>query len=150
MLHAKYQSSALSSFREDFQRFCHSFSYWLPCWLPWQPELWVEFNLLNNFGRASPKEHPCQVSSKLALWFRSRRCLKKLWTTHDGRRTLDDGRRTFGSGELKSSTINGHGRIISIHFGQNWMGNPDIFKLNHRPDGRMKRQASACGVKTLV
>ena len=30
------------------------------------PELRVEFNLLNNFGRASPKEHPCKVSSRLA------------------------------------------------------------------------------------
>ena len=53
-------------------------------WLPWQPELWLEFNLLNNFGRASPKEHPCQVPSRLAQWFRRRRCLKKLWTTHAG------------------------------------------------------------------
>ena len=53
-------------------------------WLPWQPELWLEFNLLNNFGRASPKQHPCKVSSRLAQWFRRRRCLKKLWTTHDG------------------------------------------------------------------
>ena len=60
-------------------------------WLPWQPELWLEFNLLNNFGRVSPKEHPCQVSSWLAQWFRRRRCLKKLWTTHDGRRTTDAG-----------------------------------------------------------
>ena len=55
-----------------------------PFWLPWQPELWVEFNLLNNFGKASPTEHPCQVSSRLAQWFRRRRCLKKLWTTHKG------------------------------------------------------------------
>ena len=58
MLHTKYQSSMPSSFREeDFQRFCYFFSFWLP----WQPELWVEFDLLNNFGRASPKEHTCQV-----------------------------------------------------------------------------------------
>ena len=80
MLHTKYQSSMPSSFRkEDFQGFCYFFSFWLP----WQPELWVEFNLLNTFCRASPKEHPCQVSSRLAQWFRRRRCLKKLWTTHD-------------------------------------------------------------------
>ena len=57
--------------------------------MPWQPELWVEFNLLNTFGRALPKEHPCQVSSRLAQWFRRRRCLKKLWTTHDARRTTN-------------------------------------------------------------
>ena len=80
MLHTKFQSSMPSSFREeDFQRFCCFFSFWLP----WQPELWLEFNLLNNFGRASPKEHPCQVSSRLAQWFR-RRCLKKLWTPDAG------------------------------------------------------------------
>ena len=40
---------------------------------------------LEQLGRASPKEHPCQVSSRLALWFRRRRCLKKLWTTDIGR-----------------------------------------------------------------
>ena len=54
-------------------------------WLPWQPQLWLKFNLLNNFGRASPKEHPCHISSRLAQWFWRRRCLKKLWTTHDRR-----------------------------------------------------------------
>ena len=62
---------------------------WFSFWLLWQPDLWVEFNLLNSFGRASPKEHPCQVSSRLAEWFRRRKCLKKL-------RTTDDARRTFG------------------------------------------------------
>ena len=57
MLHTIYHSSTSSSFRAaDFQRFCIFF----PFWLPWQPELWVEFNRLNNFGTASPKEHPCQ------------------------------------------------------------------------------------------
>ena len=39
----------------------------------------MELNSLNSFCRASPKEHPCQVSSRLAQWFRRRRCLKKLW-----------------------------------------------------------------------
>ena len=60
------------------------YSFWLP-WQPdsWQPDLWLEFNLLNNFGRASPKEHPCQVSSRLAQWFRRRKCLKKSWTMDD-------------------------------------------------------------------
>ena len=42
-------------------------------------QLWVEFSSLNNFFKASPKEHPGQVSSRLALWLR-RRCLKKLLT----------------------------------------------------------------------
>ena len=62
----------------------------LSFWLPWQPDLWLEFNLFSNFGRASHKEHPCQVSSSLAPWFR-RRCLKKLWTTDDARWTTDIG-----------------------------------------------------------
>ena len=45
--------------------------------MPWQPELGMELHSLNNFPRASPKEHPCQISSRLAQWFK-RRCLKKL------------------------------------------------------------------------
>ena len=66
---------------------------------------------MNNFGRALPKEHPCQVSSRLAQWFRRRRCLKKLWTTDDARRTPEDIGRlqkltmsTLCSGELKIDT----------------------------------------------
>ena len=54
---------------------------------------------LEQFGRASPKEHPCQVSSRLAQWF-TRRCLKKLWTMDIGRLqklTMSTSR----SGELK-------------------------------------------------
>ena len=59
MLHIKYGSSMPSSLREeDFQRF-HFFFFFL---LPWQPELRVELNSLNNFGRTSPKEHSCQLS----------------------------------------------------------------------------------------
>ena len=44
---------------------------WPSCfsfWLPWQPEFWIEFNSLNNICRASPKEHPCQVSSRLEMF----------------------------------------------------------------------------------
>ena len=86
-----------SSFREDFVIF--SF------WLPWQLELWVEFNLLDNFGRASSKKHDCKVSSRLSQWFR--RCFKKLRTTDNERRTTDIGQSqklilsTLCSGELK-------------------------------------------------
>ena len=40
--------------------------------------------ILNNFWRGPPKEHSYQVWSKLAQRFGSRRCLKKLLTTHDG------------------------------------------------------------------
>ena len=50
--------------------------------LPWL----MESNSVNNFWRGPPKEHSCQVWSKLAQQF-GRRCLKKLLTTHDRRRT---------------------------------------------------------------
>ena len=55
--------------------------------LPWHPEFLMESNSLNNFWRGPPKEHSCQVWSKLAQRFGRRRCLKKLLTTQDGRRT---------------------------------------------------------------
>ena len=34
--------------------------------LPWQPEFLMESNSVNNFWRRPPKEHSCQVWSKLA------------------------------------------------------------------------------------
>ena len=34
--------------------------------LPWQPEFLMESNSVNNFWRGPPKEHSCQVWSKLA------------------------------------------------------------------------------------
>ena len=52
--------------------------------LPWQPEFLMESNSVYNFRRGPPKEHSCQVWSKLAQRFGRRRCLKKLLTTHDG------------------------------------------------------------------
>ena len=55
--------------------------------LPWQPEFLMESNSVNNFWRGPPEEHSCQVWSKLAQRFGRRRCLKKLLTRHDGRRT---------------------------------------------------------------
>ena len=53
--------------------------------LPWQPEFLMESNSVNKFQRGPPKEHSCQVWSKLAKRFGRRRCLKKLLKTHDGR-----------------------------------------------------------------
>ena len=55
--------------------------------LPWQPEFLMESNSVNSFWRGPPKEHSCQVWSKLAWRFGRRRCLKKLLTTHDGHLT---------------------------------------------------------------
>ena len=52
--------------------------------LPWQPVFLMESNSVYNFWRGPPKEHSCQVWSKLAQRFGRRRCLKKLLTTHDG------------------------------------------------------------------
>ena len=47
----------------------------------------IESNSVNNFERGPPKEHSCQVWSKLAQVFGRRRCLKKLLTTYHGHRT---------------------------------------------------------------
>ena len=55
--------------------------------LPWQPEFLKESNSVKSFWKGPPKEHSCQVWSKLAKWFGSRRCLKKLMTTRDGHLT---------------------------------------------------------------
>ena len=91
MLHTKYQSAMLSSFREeDIKRFCHFF-FPFGCH---GNHLWKELNFLNNFCTASPKEHLCQVSSRLAQWFRRSRCFKKL-LTDDGRQTPDAGQRAI-------------------------------------------------------
>ena len=84
-----------SSFREeDFQRFCYFFFFFFFILVAMATRVMIGIQSLNNFGRTLPKEHPCQVLSRLAQWFRRRRCLKKLWTTHDGQRTTDDARRT--------------------------------------------------------
>ena len=55
--------------------------------LPWQPEFLMESNSVNSFWRGAPKEHSCQVWSKLARGFGRRRCLKKLLMTHNRRHT---------------------------------------------------------------
>ena len=49
--------------------------------LLWQPEFLTESSSVNTFWRGPPKEHSCQVWSKLAQRFGRRRCLKKLLTT---------------------------------------------------------------------
>ena len=51
--------------------------------LPWQPEFLMESISVNNFWRGPPKEHSCQVWSKLAQRFGRRISLKRLLTTHD-------------------------------------------------------------------
>ena len=43
--------------------------------LPWQWQFLMESNSVNNFWRGPPKEHSCQVWSKLAKRFGRRRCL---------------------------------------------------------------------------
>ena len=56
--HIKYQSSMSSSLREDdFHRFC---SFFFSFWLPWQPELWMELNSLNNFVELHPRKIPAK------------------------------------------------------------------------------------------
>jgi hypothetical protein len=101
MFHAKYQSSSsFVSYKKIFLVFVKKIFQ-----LPWQPEYFMEFNSLNNFGRVSCKEHPCKVSTNLAMWFSRRSCLKKLLT--DGQWMTDNGPsqklnlKTLSSGELK-------------------------------------------------
>ena len=55
-----------------------------------------------HFWRGPPKEHSCQVWSKLALRFGRRRCLKKLFTT-DTSPPLKLPLSTLCSGELKKA-----------------------------------------------
>ena len=45
----------------------------------------MESNSVSIFLRGPPKEHSCQIWSKLALQFGKRRCLQKLLTRHNGR-----------------------------------------------------------------
>ena len=93
-----------SSFREeDFQRFCYFFLL-----VAMATRVMIGIQSLEQLSRASPKEYPCQVSSRLALWFRRRRCVKKLWTTDIGRSqklTIS----TLCSGELKKKRRGGEG-----------------------------------------
>ena len=80
------------SFREkDFQRFRIFFLL-----VAMATRVMDGIKFFEKICRASPKEHPCQVSSRLTQWYR-RRCVKKL---------MDTGCQTKGdhnsSGELKS------------------------------------------------
>ena len=107
MLHTKHQSSAPSNFRKEL------YASTPP---DFRPEIRVEFELLNNFGKASPKEHCCLVSShrmthddghwpitmddarRLRLADHNGRCTtmeigRSQWTTQDDKHwaiTLDD------------------------------------------------------------
>ena len=54
MLHAKYErSSPYRLGQEDLQSFF--------ILLPWQPELFTEFNSLKYFQKEWPKDHFCEV-----------------------------------------------------------------------------------------
>jgi len=65
-------------------------------WTLW-PTYATKWNSLNNFDRGPPRYHSCDVWSKSNEWFQRRRCFsKKVYarrTTHDARRTADDGQR---------------------------------------------------------
>ena len=59
-----------------------------------------------NLGRGSPKNHLCEIISKLGFGFRKSRCLSQLLM--DGRRTKTDHKTSpchFVTGELKSLGI---------------------------------------------
>ena len=92
---------------EDFQGFCNFFHF--GCY---GNQVMDGIKFCKQFCRASPKEHPCKVSSRLAQCFRRRRCLKKLLTDHR-QRTPDAGRRAI--------TI-----AHSEHFVLRWAKNDDF------------------------
>ena len=76
----KLFQNPISCFKRRFLKNCLKNSILLP----WQPEFLMESNSVDTFLRGPPKEHSCQVWSKLAQRFGRRRCLKKLLTTHAG------------------------------------------------------------------
>ena len=58
-------------------------------WLPWQPEIFMEFKSLKYSERASLKDHFCEVSLKSDWWFQRRglffiNCLPMDGQTDDG------------------------------------------------------------------
>ena len=55
--------------------------------LPWQVEFLMESNSVNTFQKGPPKEHSCQVWSKLAQRF-GRRHSKKSLATRDGHQVI--------------------------------------------------------------
>jgi len=91
MLYTKYESSGPCSFRqEDFWKLHFENLLFDP--VPYA----TNQNHLNNFGRAPPRDHSCEVWSNSNELFQRRRCLSKtsLRTTDDARRTTtDDGQR---------------------------------------------------------
>jgi hypothetical protein len=73
-----YQKSKLKLFQIFTRRFFRIFGK-IIFRLPWQPGFFMEFHSYSNFGRASCKEHPCNlVSTNLTKWFKRGSCLKKL------------------------------------------------------------------------
>ena len=59
ILHAKYEcSDPYGLGQEDFQRFFF--------WLPWKPEFFMGFKILEYSESTSPKDHFCEVSLEYA------------------------------------------------------------------------------------
>ena len=82
--------------------------------LPLKPEFLMESNSVNNVWRGPPKEHSCQVWSKLAQWFGRRRCLKKLLTTHDVQQKTDDGHLTTVKAPLEHILLRWAKNLITL------------------------------------
>ena len=61
---------------------------WLFYFYPWQPSCEAERNDLGNFGRGSPNDHSCEVSSKSAKQLRRRRRLKFFSIFSPGRKLV--------------------------------------------------------------
>ena len=78
MFQAKYLSSSSYGLGGEYL-----LSFFLRLPWPWQLQFNMEYNSLNNFESALCQEHPYQVVSNLAKWFR-----------RNSLRTVDNGRRT--------------------------------------------------------
>ena len=118
MLHTKYQSSRPSSFwEEDFQRFCNFLHFG------------CHGNQTNGWNSISwttlvelyPRNIPAKFHQDWPSGFRRRRCLKKLWTTDDARRTTDDGHWAITKAHhehfvLRWAKQEGHDGLVSLHW----------------------------------
>jgi len=111
MLCAKHESSEPCSFRQEYLKKMKP--YLLTLW----PTYATNWNVLNYFGRGTPRYNSCEVWSKSNEWCQRRSCLKILlthrrtlarthgwWTTDNGpsqKLTLS----TLCSGELKTISL---------------------------------------------
>ena len=81
-----------------------------------QPELFMEFNSLNNFDKASYKEHICKVSTKATQVDKEEKLFKEIVDartvarTHS--RTMDDGQWAITKAHHEDRWAKKHQKIV--------------------------------------